>query len=709
MQTTPAYQAFVELFPVKEENIGPLSAYKLILDASNDIERVAMARRIGGKLTYRLGGILPGTWVWSNGRVLTDIPANPVKLMMQIEELRASFDLYAPLAGIEEDDGWAADATTISDFVVRGSIVKIADEIQQALTKTPSNIPNVRVDREFRARAWEVNGQPAVSLAANSRLIYENDIESYAENQSKITDLIGLGVIDRTSSLQGEIIKIVGQLGEQRERLLGLTQREEMAEIINGAPDTRWVVRIQSGRNEYDYVSDALAIIIRLEDVERFGIDSAQAERALHLKPAQRAQMVKAVSDVVKTHGLIGDAYTMNNAPALFSDITPQVRLRFGGSKTRDYVEDRLLADLLTAGPFKPRDVGTEAQVPLRINLINAGSEAVDDFLEAMSRQYTRDFNQQIEIVRERKMRVASRANLESAVRLLTKEPADVLLIFLPDSEEDGDDEGISDNFSLSQTIGRGEPCFIIHEHLMHQPDAMIAVITGLLARAGTTPYILENPLEYADRIVGLTLSKQERRQNEQWTGFARIYRSDGLLLSAATSVTQVDFGASLPDTFWEQLLPRNLLAHKRVIVHYDGRLRRELLRVLGGWEDEIEATFYPVEVIQKGVPRLYAFHKGAIEPALQGTAFRLNDGEAFVMTSVPDIQVASMPLHVRTEPPLTIDQAVHSVMVMSLLHYGALKRPRLPVTLHHGEIVIAGLERGVMPADASYETPFWL
>ncbi len=709
MQTASAYQAFVELFPIKEANIGPLSAYKLILDASNDIERVAMERRIGGKLTYRLGGILPGIWVWSNGRVLTDTPANPVKLMMQIEELRASFDLYAPLEGIEEDDEWAADATTIADFVVRGSIVKIADEIQQALTKTPSNIPNARVDREFRARAWEVNGQPAISLAANSRLIYENDIESYAENQSKITDLIGLGVIDRTSSLQGEIIKIVGQLGEQRERLLGLTQREEMAEIINGAPDTRWVVRIQSGRNEYDYVSDALAIIIRLEDIERFGIDSAQAERALHLKPAQRAQMVKAVSDVVKTHGLIGDAYTMNNAPTLFSDITPQVRLRFGGSKTRDYVEDRLLADLLTAGPFKARDIGTKAQLPLRINLINAGSEAVDDFLEAMSRQCARDFNQQIEIVRERKMRVASRANLESAVRLLTKEPADALLIFLPDSEEDSDDEGISDNFSLSQTIGRGEPCFIIHEHLMHQPDAMIAVITGLLARAGTTPYILENPLEYADRIVGLTLSKQERRQNEQWAGFARIYRSDGLLLSAATSATQVDFGASLPDTFWEQLLPRNLLAHKRVIVHYDGRLRRELLRVLGGWEDEIEATFHPVEVIQKGVPRLYAFHKGAIEPALQGTAFRLNDTEAFVMTSVPDIQVASMPLHVRTEPPLTIDQAVHSVMVMSLLHYGALKRPRLPVTLHHGEIVIAGLERGVMPADASYETPFWL
>ncbi len=591
MHAAPAYQAFVEVFPVKEENIGPLSAYKLILKASSEIERIALERRIGGKLTYRLGGILSGTWVWSNGKVITDTPVNTVKLLMLIEELRASFDLYAPLEGTEREDSWTADAATISDFVVRGSITKIANEIQQALAKTPSNIPNVRVDREFRARSWVVNDQPAISLAASSRLIYENDIENYAHHQDKITDLVGLGVIDRTSSLQGEIIKVVGQLGEQRERLLALTQREEMADLLNSAPDSRWVLRIQSGKNEYDYVSDALAIIIQV-----------QAERALHLKPAQRAQMVKAVSDVVKAHGFIGDAYTMNNSPTLFSDATPKVRLRFGGSKTRDYVDDRLLADFQSSGAFKPRDSSEKPPAPLRINLINAASDAVDDFLEAMRRQYERSFNQTLEIVRERKMRVASRVNLESAVRLLTKEPADVMLIFLPDSAEDGDEEGINDNFSIAQTIGRGEPCFIIHEHLMQQPDAMTAVITGLLARAGTVPYILEGPLEYADRIVGLTLSKQERRQNEQWSGFSRIFRSDGLLLSAATASAQVDFGASLPDTFWERLLPRELLSRKRSIIHFDGRLRRELLRVLGGWEDEIDATFYPVEVIQRAV-----------------------------------------------------------------------------------------------------------
>ncbi len=95
--------------------------------------------------------------------------------------------------------------------------------------------------------------------------------------------------------------------------------------------------------------------------------------------------------------------------------------------------------------------------------------------------------------------------------------------------------------------------------------------------------------------------------------------------------------------------------------------------------------------------------------PPLQGMQFRLNESEAFVMTSVPGNNIAPMPLHIRTEPPLSIDQAVHSTMIMTLFHYGALERPRLPVTLHHGEIVIAGLERGVMLSDTSFDIPFWL
>jgi hypothetical protein len=67
------------------------------------------------------------------------------------------------------------------------------------------------------------------------------------------------------------------------------------------------------------------------------------------------------------------------------------------------------------------------------------------------------------------------------------------------------------------------------------------------------------------------------------------------------------------------------------------------------------------------------------------------------------------MPLFIRAEPPLEIDQAVRSVMAFMLFHYGALTPPRLPVTLHHGEVIVAGAGRGVLPDSSAFQRPFWL
>ena len=70
-----------------------------------------------------------------------------------------------------------------------------------------------------------------------------------------------------------------------------------------------------AGSREYDYVADALDLVIRPEDIEQFAINRQQIEKALHLKPALHAQMVKLVSDVLKEAKLIGNAYSTQNAP----------------------------------------------------------------------------------------------------------------------------------------------------------------------------------------------------------------------------------------------------------------------------------------------------------------------------------------------------------------------------------------------------------
>jgi argonaute-like protein implicated in RNA metabolism and viral defense len=86
-----------------------------------------------------------------------------------------------------------------------------------------------------------------------------------------------------------------------------------------------------------------------------------------------------------------------------------------------------------------------------------------------------------------------------------------------------------------------------------------------------------------------------------------------------------------------------------------------------------------------------------------------LNQSEAFILTSSAPGDATPQPLHIRTEPPLSIDDALHSVLIFTLFHYGALKRPKLPVTVHHADIIEAGALRGVLPSNSEGDVPFWL
>ncbi|HLU08417.1 MAG TPA: hypothetical protein VK003_02030, partial [Oceanobacillus sp.] len=697
-------QMFTEVFPIQLEALPPITAYRLIYANVESVsERSQLDRKMGGKLTYRLRHALGGMWVWLAGHILTDSPPNPVKLIMVVDEAkRDQKTLYKELESIEEDYGWQMNAEEIAEFVVRGPLQALEPHIQAALAKTAIPLRNARVEREFRARSWVVNGHPSISLSVVSRLLYEPDVETFAATLPKVTDLVGLMVTDQSSSMQGEIIKVVGTVEDHRERLLKLTQRDEMAALIAQTPGDHHVLRISSGGNEYDYVSDALTLLVRMEDAHRFDVNPQHVEKALHLKPTLRTQMVKVVSDVVKSTGLIANAFSMQNAPELFSTGAPETSFLFGGKKSRQYDPEKLPYDFQQNGPLKRREAET-----VNITLINALSDEVDDFMEAMRRTAEREFNFKIEVVRERKMRVSTEANLESAVRLLAKEDAHLMLVFLPDSA--GEEDGVDDISTKGHTIGRGQPCLVIHESTMHKPEAMVNVIMGIIARAGHIPYLLEEPLPYADRVVGLSLIRQRKRDGDHLTGVSRIYKSDGTLMRYVIAESPVQEGDGIPEKMLEKLLPLDLLKRKRVVLHYDGKMRRDVLRSIGGWEDELGATFLPVEIIQRGTPRLYAFNKGRIEQPPWGTTFKLNQTEAFVLTSSAPGDATPQPLHIRTEPPLSIDEAIHSTLIFILFHYGALKRPKLPVTVHHADIIENGALRGVLPSDIEGDVPFWL
>lgn len=686
---------FTEVFPIRTDALPPLTAYHLLLRGDES------SRRVGKLLADWLSSVFGGYWLWSGNRLITDAPPNPVKLLMAVDAARTEHKTFQNVESLEEDFQWHASADEIADYVVKGPVAQLEGAILEALSRTVYSIRSTRVQREYRLRTWVINNMPALSVSVVSRLLYEPDLQAYLDTIKEPSEVVGLWVTDKSSRVQGEVIKLVGLLDEHRERLLELTQRDTMREIVATAPGNHWVVRVLDGSREYDYVADVLDLVVRPEDITTFAINEQQLEKALHLKPTLHAQMVKLVSDILKEAGLIGNSYSTQTMPEHFPSGTPQPNLAFANSRVRPYNPVKLPTDFKDGGAYSlPERLQTE---PLRVVVINTLADDVDDFLEALKRSLDREYKLKLEVVRERKMRVISQTNLESAVRLLQKETSDMVVVFLPDESETDEDEAVNERVTRAQTIGRGLPCLIVHESTMNDPAAMPSVVMGLIARVAAVPYLLADPLPYADRIVGLSLIQHGKREGEYVTGISRIFASDGRLLRAVVSGAPAEHG--IPDELMARLFPRELLHKQRVVVHSDGRLRRDAQRALGSIEDELDATFLPVEILRAGVPRVYALSSGKIDPPRWGSVFRLSDTEAFVQTTDATIQ----PLHVRAEAPFTIDQAVHSVLLFTLFHYGAFKQPKLPVTIHNADPVEHGILRGVMPPETETTVPFWL
>ena len=688
-------QLFGEVFPIRTDTLPPLTAYRMTTSGGES------TRRLGTKLAEWMGAMFGSFWVWSGGRLITDAPPNPVKLVIAIDDACADQPrIFQHLESLQEDFQWQPSADEIADYVVHGPVARLEETILEALSRTVYSIRSARVVREYHLRTWAVGGAPALSVSVVSRLLYEPDLHCYMETLEKPSDVAGLWVADKLSRLQGEVVKVVGLVDEHRERLLELTQRPESREMIEEAAGDHWVVRVLANAREFDYVADALDLVIRPDDVAQFAINRPQFEKALHLKPALHAQMVKLVADILKDANLIGAAYSTQNAPELYGNQIPKANLAFGSNRVRPYDAARVKLDVKDSGAYSvPKRLESEA---LRVVIINTLEDDVKDFMEAMKRSLERDFHLKLDVVRERNMRVISQVNLESAVRLLQKETSDLALVFLPDETDADEEEGVSERITRIQTVGRGMPCMIVHEATMNDPDAMTNVIMGLMARARALPYLLADPLPYADRVVGLSLIYHNKREGDFLTGIARIYNNTGALLRCVIAGAALDDG--IPDTLLARLLPRDLLHKQRVVIHSDGRLKRDAQRALGSWEDELDATFYPVEVIRAGVPRMYALGK-QIEAPHWGSIFRLSDTEAFIQTT----EATTQPLHIRTEAPFSIEDATHSVLMFSLFHYGALKQPKLPVTVHNSESIETGILRGVIPSEFETKTPFWL
>lgn len=697
-----------DVFPVLTTAVPKLYAYQLDLLGGNP-------NTIGGKLAIRMKKDLNGHWTYTSHRLITDKKADPEAIQPIIEQLwKTQAETFRNLTGIRLDPEWTPTAQAMADFVARSIEDDQHYAIRAALANEKADLGNARVEREAELRGWVVNNQPAVSVSVSSHLVLTSDLSQHLKTLKDPEDIVGLWAEAKGSNFKGEIVTVIGQLKDHRKRLLSLATKPESIQLLQKAPDDELVVKVaRSGHDGYDYLASALRPIVRMENFQQFRINSFAALKAMRLEPAFRKYLVDQVIRGGSVGKWLGPEYESSTSPQAFlqphqAAFKEQVKIGRGQVVT---ASGRIMNDVRRFGIFKK---GSSHQTaPIRIGVINAidksdGTlQATDQFrINLLAGLKTLGF--EAYVIRE-ELSDTSRLGLENALNQLKEHQPDLVLALFPGQGGSEEDEyNDFKHMAISQDI----PNQVVYEKTLSEQYALDNILLGIISKTGNIPFILAEPLGYADLVVGIDIAREKKRRlpgSMNATAIARIYFNDGQFLRYVIHDAPLE-GETIPDHVLQRLFPVKEFANKKVVIHRDGIFRGGEKKALKEWAEKIGATFYLVELIKNGAPRLYGVQGQDIVQPRKGQALKLSDTEAFLVSSLPPFKNATPnPIHVRCDAELGIERAINSILALTLLHYGSIRQPRMPVTIHYSDAIAYMAIRGIKPKNLEGDRPFWL
>lgn len=168
--------------------------------------------------------------------------------------------------------------------------------------------------------------------------------------------------------------------------------------------------------------------------------------------------------------------------------------------------------------------------------------------------------------------------------------------------------------------------------------------------------------------------------------------------------------GETVPSPILQQMFPVSKFANKRIIIHRDRPFRGDEVSCLTAWGEKINATFYFVEITKRNSPRLYLSDGKNISHPERGTFMKLSKTHAILMSNPPIFgNCTPRPLQIKHSENISQVNAIDSVLKLTCLHYGSIRAPRIPVTLHYSDKIAYLASKGIRPRDLSGTTPFWL
>jgi hypothetical protein len=742
--TTTKQDTFLsEIFPlqIKQPNQIKYIAFRL----SSEIDK-----ETANKLSYRFSKLLPQvmvTWVhnafYAIAHLEEDLPSHEEwkealrHIQETVEEFRHNYWSFQWMPEAELTPLVIANLAyqilrIDRPFSYRNNSQKIGDVIIRKEARIYAEVFKLRSEGEIDSREIK----PAITLTLKCTLTYKYTLDVYVEknpyrnNLEKL--LIGLKVKDEEKDSQGTIVGLGGLVGENRERLLALADGAVSKNALIEAPDEQRLVQVKFGKNKqtFEYAMLALRPVCDADNAKKLNVDYGKLLKCTKLSYQERKTLLveykQKANQALNSYGLeLSTNISSRQYNSLF--YTPQVSLKntpllFGNNVK----ETKILMGLIKGGIYqKHQDFYNNKTIDIAVLKISSDL-MINDFLKQIQSQLSRykfkcNFVDRVSFNLENLKASQVTVEVEKKVNDLILLEPDIVLIILPKSDRQKDEEKSGSLYHqiYAQLLKRRITSQFIYEDTLEKTEykyILNQVIPGILAKLGNLPFVLAEELNIADMFLGFDIARdtlKKRQGSLNACASIRLYSKRG---EFAGYQLETDFieGEEIPRRLLERLLPAERLANKIILIYRDGLFRGEEVQNLLARAEAIASEFILVECIKSGNPRLYTLTEDQqLTAPPQGLALKISPKEAILVTTevYPNMGVPN-PLRLKIHPQgkqVKIEDVVDTTLKLTLLHYGSLKSPRLPLPLYGADKMAYLRLQGIYPSILEDDRQFWL
>jgi hypothetical protein len=719
----------VDIFFVKTDNITNLYAYEVELTTMSEEKKREEMNKILNALPYHLRRIRGGHWARDGNFIISDVEVKDEEIKNILKELGGN-EKFKLLKGIRRVQDWKPEASSYAVFVARGlsKDEEVEKEIKQKLQSLKDSEnkkeekekeeekKKIEIRRNYKIIDRVIDGKPAIGILIDSEIVSRITLKDFLREEGiSVEDFINKEpykewkVKDKETNLVGRVISVIGTMKENRDELVKKATTSGRKERYERIPDDEEVVVVETeDKKRYSYPISELLISINSGNIRYFVDEESKKNvfKNLKIEPSKRMEMVDGVAQPLKDRGWIeGERISDKEYPHIFVKPEPKKRyfppVRIGGGKIVE--RERHIYDQIRRNGIYEMVNKKDLKIAFSVFGETKDYDDLSKFIETLKKEIEKlGFKLNVVYVNFQKPK-----DIKEEIERIKETGADILVAFIEDDEYELDDYSESDIYNEIKRYSLKDPILqtqvITFKTLRERGQYILGnVVLGILAKVGNKPFIFAEPILGVDAIVGLDVTRRKKKKSQGTINYAagvRIYQSNGDFLKFKLTSFQPE-GETITKEILDNLLGD--IKGQKVVVHRDGRFPRDEIEVLKELEKNLGKKFYLVEVIKSGAPRIYSEKKG--------TWIRINENEAYLLTTS---RTLGTPVPITVKLPeiyedFSIEDAVISTTSMTLLHWGSIKPPRLPVTTHYADKIGQFLLEGII-SDLEGNIPFWL